>query len=74
MTPANYTGRPARCAERIATRMNFTDKLRRAERANDSMLCVGLDPEPAKFPGAWKATPSASSTSARHRRRDAATS
>jgi orotidine-5'-phosphate decarboxylase len=34
--------------------MNFTDKLRRAERVNDSLLCVGLDPEPMKFPGAWK--------------------
>jgi orotidine-5'-phosphate decarboxylase len=34
--------------------MNFVDQLRHAERLNDSMLCVGLDPEPAKFPGAWK--------------------
>jgi len=34
--------------------MNFIDKLRHAERLNQSMLCVGLDPEPAKFPGAWK--------------------
>ena len=34
--------------------MNFVDKLRHAERLNQSMLCVGLDPEPAKFPGAWK--------------------
>ena len=34
--------------------MTFTDKLAGAERASDSMLCVGLDPEPAKFPGAWK--------------------
>ena len=25
-----------------------------AERQNDSMLCVGLDPEPAKFPGRFK--------------------
>ena len=32
----------------------FTDKLAAAERANDSLLCVGLDPEPAKFPGAWQ--------------------
>jgi len=24
---------------------------------NQSMLCVGLDPEPAKFPGAWKDDP-----------------
>ena len=32
----------------------FTDKLLAAERAQDSLLCVGLDPEPAKFPGAWQ--------------------
>src|SRR3954468_25016205 len=34
--------------------MNFIDKLRHAERLNQSMLCVGLDPEPSQFPGAWK--------------------
>jgi orotidine-5'-phosphate decarboxylase len=34
--------------------MNFTDKLARAERANDSMLCVGLDPDPARFPAPWQ--------------------
>lgn len=34
--------------------MNFTDKLARAERANDSMLCVGLDPDPARFPAPWE--------------------
>lgn len=28
----------------------FSDSLRSAERANQSMLCVGLDPEPARFP------------------------
>ena len=27
--------------------MNFTTQLARAERLNDSMLCVGLDPDPA---------------------------
>jgi orotidine-5'-phosphate decarboxylase len=32
--------------------MKFTDHLRLAERANNSMLCVGLDPDPAKFPAA----------------------
>jgi len=36
----------------------FIDKLLAAERANDSLLCVGLDPEPAKFPGAWQHDPS----------------
>ncbi|MBL8353194.1 MAG: orotidine-5'-phosphate decarboxylase [Burkholderiaceae bacterium] len=34
--------------------MNFSDMRRRAQQANDSMLCVGLDPEPARFPGAWR--------------------
>ncbi len=34
--------------------MNFIEMLNRAERLNDSLLCVGLDPEPAKFPGAWQ--------------------
>lgn len=33
--------------------MNFSDQLAHAAAANDSLLCVGLDPEPAKFPGAW---------------------
>ncbi len=32
----------------------FTEKLAAAERANESLLCVGLDPEPSKFPGAWQ--------------------
>ena len=30
--------------------MNFIDQLRQAEAQNQSMLCVGLDPEPARFP------------------------
>lgn len=34
--------------------MTFLDMLRAAERQNHSMLCVGLDPEPAKFPAAMK--------------------
>jgi orotidine-5'-phosphate decarboxylase len=33
--------------------MNFIQQLQDAERLNDSLLCVGLDPEPARFPGAW---------------------
>ena len=32
----------------------FIDKLLAAERAHGSLLCVGLDPEPSKFPGAWQ--------------------
>ncbi|MBY4597724.1 orotidine-5'-phosphate decarboxylase [Ottowia caeni] len=30
--------------------MTFLDQLRAAESANASMLCVGLDPEPSRFP------------------------
>ena len=33
---------------------NFRAQLVAAQAMNQSMLCVGLDPEPAKFPGAWK--------------------
>ena len=32
--------------------MTFLDRLRSAARSNGSMLCVGLDPEPSRFPGA----------------------
>ena len=34
--------------------MTFTEQLLAAERRADSMLCVGLDPDPARFPGAWR--------------------
>jgi orotidine-5'-phosphate decarboxylase len=34
--------------------MSFTVQIARAETLNDSMLCVGLDPDPARFPGSWK--------------------
>jgi orotidine-5'-phosphate decarboxylase len=34
--------------------MTFTDMLRDAERQHDSMLCVGLDPDPAKFPAPYR--------------------
>ena len=37
------------------TGMTFLDMLATAERQNNSMLCVGLDPEPARFPGKLKA-------------------
>ena len=33
--------------------MSFRLRLAACERAHDSMLCVGLDPEPARLPGAW---------------------
>ena len=34
--------------------MTFLDMLRNAEQQNGSMLCVGLDPEPARFPAQLK--------------------
>ncbi|MGN6828567.1 orotidine-5'-phosphate decarboxylase [Paucibacter sp. M5-1] len=34
--------------------MNFIQQLHKAEQLNHSLLCVGLDPDPARFPGAWK--------------------
>jgi orotidine-5'-phosphate decarboxylase len=34
--------------------MTFIEQLRQAERTNGSLLCVGLDPEPAKFPAAMQ--------------------
>ena len=37
--------------------MTFLDMLRGAERQNRSLLCVGLDPDPARFPGKLKGDP-----------------
>lgn len=37
--------------------MKFTQMLDAVARRQQSMLCVGLDPEPSKFPGAWKDDP-----------------
>ena len=34
--------------------MNFTEQLAHAEVLNDSLLCVGLDPDPTRFPGSWQ--------------------
>jgi orotidine-5'-phosphate decarboxylase len=34
--------------------MNFLDRLGAAQQRHGSLLCVGLDPEPAKFPQAWR--------------------
>jgi orotidine-5'-phosphate decarboxylase len=34
--------------------MTFIEKLGSAERHNRSLLCVGLDPDPAKFPLHWR--------------------
>lgn len=37
-----------------STPVNFLDMLAKAEQQNQSMLCVGLDPEPTRFPGKLK--------------------
>jgi len=37
--------------------MKFTELLAGAERVNQSLLCVGLDPEPARFPPHWRDDP-----------------
>jgi orotidine-5'-phosphate decarboxylase len=34
--------------------MTFVEKLRAAWKKNDSLLCVGLDPEPERFPAPWR--------------------
>ena len=34
--------------------MSFTEMIAAAEQRNRSLLCVGLDPEPAKFPAPWQ--------------------
>ena len=39
--------------------MTFTDQLAAAWQRNDSLLCVGLDPDPAKFPAHLKEAPDA---------------
>jgi len=36
---------------------SFVERLAAAERSSGSMLCVGLDPEPSRFPGAWQNDP-----------------
>ena len=38
--------------------MNFIDKLNAAWKRNDSLLCVGLDPDTARFPAHLQGTPS----------------
>ena len=38
--------------------MTFTDMLSAACAQHHSLLCVGLDPEPSRFPGTWKNDPS----------------
>jgi orotidine-5'-phosphate decarboxylase len=36
---------------------SFVGRLLRAQTQQSSMLCVGLDPEPSRFPAAWKGDP-----------------
>lgn len=42
----------------MTARADFRSQLLAAQASNDALLCVGLDPEPAKFPGAWQDDPS----------------
>lgn len=37
--------------------MTFLEMLQGAQQRNDSMLCVGLDPEPRRLPGGWRGDP-----------------
>jgi orotidine-5'-phosphate decarboxylase len=37
--------------------MHFLDRLTAAQQRHGSLLCVGLDPEPAKFPPPWRGDP-----------------
>jgi orotidine-5'-phosphate decarboxylase len=37
--------------------VSFAARLAAAERRHDSLLCVGLDPDPAKFPAPWAGDP-----------------
>jgi orotidine-5'-phosphate decarboxylase len=56
-TPANAS-RPAPAPAAPATR-NFMALMRSAAAASDSLVCVGLDPEPGRFPAALRGTPRA---------------
>ena len=38
----------------MTSKASFLDRLKAAEQQNQSMLCVGLDPEPSRFPGKLK--------------------
>jgi len=40
-----------------AVRPGFRQQLLAAQATNASLLCVGLDPEPARLPGAWRDDP-----------------
>ena len=39
--------------------MNFIESLNASWQKNNSLLCVGLDPDPAKFPALLKGRPDA---------------
>jgi orotidine-5'-phosphate decarboxylase len=40
--------------DKAHTRPGFVQQLLAAEALNQSMLCVGLDPEPSRFPAPWR--------------------
>jgi orotidine-5'-phosphate decarboxylase len=48
---------PASYNQHMNKPLTFLDMLGAAERQNQSMLCVGLDPEPSRFPGKLKGQP-----------------
>ena len=39
--------------------MNFIESLKQAWQRNDSLVCVGLDPEPARLPATLRERPDA---------------
>lgn len=45
--------------ERAATPLGFVARVEAASERNQSLVCVGLDPEPEKFPAALRTTPHA---------------
>ena len=47
-------GRGASSVKESELAMNFLDQLRSARQAHHSLLCVGLDPEPSRFPSHWQ--------------------
>jgi orotidine-5'-phosphate decarboxylase len=45
---------PAYAKSVLVTAAMFVDKLRRVWSEKDTLLCVGLDPEPARFPALFR--------------------
>jgi orotidine-5'-phosphate decarboxylase len=63
VNPPGSTARSGKLAAAIDTdgnaRMSFIGQLQQAWHASDSMVCVGLDPEPSRFPLALRDAPDA---------------